>query len=167
MGCHPKLAGAKSLSGEWPSRALLKLGQHMGGERSMHLHRYIPICILSPYLCEAYSIRYLLRIQHPLLLMLLSYIVKFYYRMLASLPTNNIFLSTIFKLKSTVYSGALLLVLFSLGEKKNSCQSLFVDTMAHEYSMWTRGFAHAAQSIKLFLWGLPSYKELLVSYTGW
>lgn len=33
MGCHPELAGAKSLSGDWPSRARLKLGQHVGRER--------------------------------------------------------------------------------------------------------------------------------------
>lgn len=30
MGCHPELAGAKSLSGDWPSRARLKLGAACG-----------------------------------------------------------------------------------------------------------------------------------------
>lgn len=41
MGCQPKLAGSKSLPVEWPSRATVKLGQHVGREWLMHLIRYI------------------------------------------------------------------------------------------------------------------------------
>lgn len=49
MGCHPKLAGVKSLSGEWPSRALLKLGQHVWREWSV---KTFLICSLKPIILD-------------------------------------------------------------------------------------------------------------------